>query len=107
MRGDAWRPSDALECFQAAGPDRVGELLVVPLVLVGVAPREVSDRLVEVIAVTQAGGDGDGIPGPGVCPRQRPPAGPRVERERKRGHRLDIGRSLHVAQLAPVVMAVV
>src|SRR4029077_18665986 len=99
--------SDALERFETAGPDRLNELLVVPLVLVGVATGEVGDGSVELIAFAQAGGDGDRVPRPGVRPRQRPPAGPCVERERERRHGLDIGRALHVTQLAPVVVAVV
>ena len=67
-------------------PDRTAltNSLVVPLVLVGVPLREVGDRLVERVAVAQVGGDGDRVPGPGVRPGQRPPAGARVERERDR-----------------------
>ena len=92
--------------FQTAESDRVNERLIVALVLVGVALREVGDRCIELIAFAQAGGNRDGVPGPGVRPGQRPPAGPRVERERQRCHGLDIGRAFHIAQLAPIEVAV-
>src|SRR5215831_12902505 len=42
--------SNPFDGFQPPGPDRAGELLVVLLVLVGVALREVSDRCVERVA---------------------------------------------------------
>ena len=45
--------SDALERFKSSGADRRHELLIVPLVLIGVALGEVGDRLVELVAVTQ------------------------------------------------------
>ena len=54
--------------------DRLDELLVVALVLVGVAVREVGDCPVERVAAAQARGDGDRVPGAGVRPGQRPPA---------------------------------
>jgi hypothetical protein len=41
-----------------------------------------------------------------VGPGQGPAADPGVEAERHWRHRLDLGRALHVAQLAPVVVAV-
>src|SRR5215475_5495693 len=101
------RPSDTLDRLQAAVSDRLHEPPVVPLVLVRVALGEVGDRCVERVAAAEARGDRDGVPGPGVRPGQRPPAGPGVERERERCHRLDVGRALHVAELAPVVVPVI
>ena len=76
---------DALDCFQPPGSDRLDELLVVLLVLVGVALGEVGDRPVERVAVAQVLGDRDRVPGPGVGPRQRPPADAGVEREPEPG----------------------
>src|SRR6188472_3725589 len=67
--------SDALDRFQLSGTDRVHELLVVLLVLIGVPLGEVGDRFVERVAVAQVRGDGDRVTRPGVGPRQRPPAG--------------------------------
>ena len=49
------RSLDALERFQMAGSDRVHERLIVALVLVSVALREVGERCVELIAFVQAG----------------------------------------------------
>jgi len=49
-RSVSWRArpgSDAFECFETVGSDRVAECGVVALVLVGVALCEVGDRLVE------------------------------------------------------------
>jgi hypothetical protein len=59
---------DAFECLQASGPDRVGERLIVPLVLIGVALGEVSDGPVELVALAQVGGGRDGVAGAGVRP---------------------------------------
>ena len=75
---------NALGCFQPSGPDRVDELLVVALVLVGIALREVGDRVVERVAAAQVRGHGDRVPGPGVRPGQGPPADSRVEGEPER-----------------------
>jgi hypothetical protein len=48
---------DAFEGLQTSGSDRVGERLVVPLVLVGVVLGEVGDRPVELVVLAQVGGD--------------------------------------------------
>ena len=69
-RPSASGSSDALACFQPPGPDGGDEFLVVALVLVGVALREVGDRLVKCIAVAQVDGDGNRVTGSGVRSRQ-------------------------------------
>src|SRR5215831_8412132 len=97
--------SDALDRLQASGPDGLYELGVVPFVLVGVVRGEAGDRVVELVAGAQVGGDGDRVPGPGVGPRQRPPADACVEGEPNRPHLLNQRRALHVAQLPPVEVA--
>jgi hypothetical protein len=84
VSGDAPAPglrSDAFECLESSGADGVGEGLVVALVLVGVAPGEVGNRLVEGAALAQVGGDRDRIAGAGVGPGQGPPADPGVDTE--------------------------
>src|ERR1700722_5224436 len=98
-------PSDAFGRCQAAGPDRLGELLVVLLVLVCVSLREVGDRFVERVALAQVGGHGDRVPGPRVGPRQRPSAYAGVKREPERSHQLGVRRALHIAELTPIEMA--
>ena len=62
--------------FQASGSDRLDERLMIQLVLVGVALGEVGDRPVEPVALTEVGGDGDGVAGSGVGPSQGPSADP-------------------------------
>jgi hypothetical protein len=69
-RPSASGSSDALACFQPPGPDGGDAFLVVALVLVGVALREVGDRLVKCIAVAQVDGDGNRVTGSGVRSRQ-------------------------------------
>jgi hypothetical protein len=54
--------SDAFDCLESSGADRVGEGLVVAFVLVGVGLGEVGDRLVEGVALAQVGGDRDRVP---------------------------------------------
>src|SRR5215813_7186967 len=101
----AWPvPSDAFNRFQPPRLDRVDELVVVVVVLVGVPLREVGDRFVERVTLAQVLGHGDRVTGPGVGPRQRPPTDTGVVHEPERHHRLDQRRALHVAQLAPVVV---
>src|SRR5215469_12351677 len=58
------RSSDAFNGFEPPGPDRVGELLVVLLVLVGVPLGEVGDRVIELLAGTELFSQNDGVPGP-------------------------------------------
>src|SRR5580698_957716 len=99
-------PSDALDRLDAPRLDRLDEVLVVLLVLVGVTLREVGDRLVERVAGAQVGGDGDWVAGTGVGASHGPPADAGVEGEPERYHLLDHRRALHVAQLAPVEVAV-
>ena len=50
------RISDALNGLEASGADRLGESLVVALVLVGVALREVGDRAIELVALAEVRG---------------------------------------------------
>src|SRR4029450_13343819 len=61
---------------------------------------------VELVALTQVGGDRDRVAGAGVGPGQGPPTDPGVEVEPHRCHRLDVGGAFHAPQLAPVVVAV-
>src|SRR4029077_1147460 len=61
--------SDTLDRFEASGPDRLDELLVVPVVLVGVACGEVGDRPVECVVGAQVLGHRDRVAGPGMGPR--------------------------------------
>ena len=63
--------SNTLDRLEAAGADRVAERLIVLLVLVGVAFREVGDRLVELVLRAEVRGEGDGVAGSGVRPSQR------------------------------------
>src|SRR5215211_3743407 len=96
--------SGAFERLQLAGSDRLRERLVVALVLVGVALGGVGDGAVELVVLPQVLGDRDRIPRAGVGPGRGPAADARVEVEPQRGHGLDLGRALHVAQLPPVVV---
>src|SRR5215216_2237306 len=89
-------PSDAFVGFQPSGSDCLDEGLMIQFVLVGVALGEVGDRPVEPVAAAQVGGDGDGVAGAGVGSGQGPAADAGVEAEADRGHRLDLGRALHV-----------
>src|SRR5215471_7927613 len=98
--------SNPFDGLQPPGGDRAGELLVVLLVLVGVALREVGGRFVERVAAAEVGGDGDRVSGAGVGAGQGPPADAGVIGEPERDHRLDQGGAFHVAQLAPVEVAV-
>ena len=61
-----------LSAAQGARCDRSEQSLMVTLVLFGVRPREVAERLVEDVARAEIGPDGRGTPGPGVSPSQRP-----------------------------------
>src|SRR5215218_9925861 len=97
--------SGAFDRLQPAGSDRVGERLVVALVLVGVALGKGADRPVERVALAQVFGDRDRIPRARVGPGQGATADAGVEAEGDRRHRLDLGRGLHVPQLAPVEVA--
>ena len=54
-------PSDPFDCLQPSCADRVGERLVVPLVLVCVALGEVGDRLIESILLAEVRGDRDRV----------------------------------------------
>src|SRR6476646_9064267 len=81
--------SDALDGLQLAGVDSVDECLEVLVVLIRVALREVGDRPVEAVALAEICGDGDGIAGARMRPRQRPPACLRVERQIRGRHGLD------------------
>src|SRR5512133_300285 len=66
---DDWqrRRSGAFERLQPSRSDRLRERLIVQLVLVGVALREVDDRPVELVVLTQVLGDGDRVAGAGVA----------------------------------------
>src|SRR5512133_404566 len=97
-------PSDTFVGFESSGSDRLDERLMIQLVLVGVTPGEVGDRPVEPVAAAQVPGDRDGIAGSGMGSDQGPAADAVVEAEVDRGHRLDLGRALHVAELPPVVV---
>src|SRR5262249_29118184 len=101
------RLSHTLTRFDASGPDRLDELLMVLLVLIGVAIRELDDGGFDRVAVAAVRGDRDRISRSGVRPRQRPPARAGVEAESPRSHRLDLYRALHVAKLTPVEVPVV
>src|SRR5688572_17178947 len=62
----AGRRSGAFDGLEAARADGFAECLVVVLVLVGVALREVGDRLVEAVLLPEVRGDGHGVAGAGV-----------------------------------------
>ena len=62
--------------------------------------------LLEPVLLAHVRGERDWIAGTGVCQGQGSPAGLRVERQCRRDHGLDEGRTLHVAQLAPVEVAI-
>src|SRR5690242_8742037 len=97
--------SDPFDRLQPPGLDRVHERLVVLLVLIRVRLREIGDRLLERVGQAKILGHGDRVPGPGVRTRQRPTAHAGVEREPERHHPLDQRGALHVAELAPVEVA--
>jgi len=78
--------------------------MVVELVLLGVADRELLDGPVETFARTQVARDHRGPAGPGVRPGQRPAAQPGVVGQLGRVHGRDVHRALHVAQLPDVVL---
>ena len=76
--------SDAFECFQSTRPDRLGERLIVPLVLVCVALGEVGDRLVEPVLLAEVRGDARSGRPIGRAPA---PASDRRAARRTRGRR--------------------
>src|SRR5262249_53888010 len=78
---------------------------VVALVLVGVELGERGDRAIERVALPQIGGDRDPVPRACVRPRERPRAHPTVGTHRGRGHPFRRQRTLPVAELADVVVA--
>src|SRR5262245_38495925 len=98
--------SDSLDGREPAGLDRPEERLVVAVVLIGVALRERAHRPIERVRLPEVGADGDGVAGPCVSPGQRPSTQVRVERQPAGEHRLDVHGALHVAELAPVEVAV-
>src|SRR5215212_4800299 len=73
--------------------------------LVGVNLREVGDRPVEALALAQVGGDLHAVAGAGGRPGQRPAAEARIQGQFLRRKALDLGRALHIPQLAPVEVA--
>src|SRR4051794_19671377 len=101
-----YRLSDALDRLQSAGTDGLDERLIILFVLIRVPLREVADRPVERVGLAEIRGHGDRVSGPGVRPREGPPARARVELEVGGKHRLDDDRRLHVAQLPPIQVAI-
>jgi uncharacterized membrane protein len=85
-----------------AGGGGVGQRAVVPLVLVGVAVRELRDRPVEHVGAAKIGGDGEPVAGAGVRPGQRPAAQLPVQPQASRCQLGDIDAVLPVPQLADV-----
>ena len=61
LRRRAASGSHVLDCCEAALSDRVGEALIVLLVLVCVAFGEVGDRLVERVLLAEVGGERDRV----------------------------------------------
>src|SRR5262249_18924819 len=84
--------------------DGLQQPLVIPLVLAGVGDREVRGGVVEVLAAAELAGDHRRPPGPGVRAGQRPAAEPAVVIELVGVHQGDAHASLHVPQLAHVVV---
>src|SRR3954447_3610325 len=78
---------------------------MVAFVLVGVVLREVGECLVEGGLAAEVGRDGNAVSRPRVCPRQAPRAELAIASEPDRFHRLDLGGTLPVAQLAEVEVA--
>src|SRR4051794_26631307 len=89
----------------AAGVDRLGEGLVVALVLLCVYPGEFEDRSVESVAAAEIGGDGDAIAAARVSARERPPAQRPVGGHAPRDHLLDLRGALPVFELSHVEVA--
>ena len=63
--------------------ERLGDLLVVTIVLVGVIAAELGDGAVERVARAQVRGDRDAITRPRVATREGPPARFRVHVQRR------------------------
>src|SRR4051794_13228354 len=100
------RRSHSLVGLDARGPDGLGELGEVTVVLGRIALGEVGDGDVEGVVLAEVGRYGHGVTGAGVCPGERPPAQVAVEHHGLGAHLLDGGRPLHVPELAPVEVAV-
>src|SRR6478735_8365757 len=81
--------SDTLHSFDSTRPDRLGERLIVPFVLVRVTRREVRDGFVEFVTVAQIFGHGDGVPGTGMRSGKSPATQSGIEIEAKCRHALD------------------
>src|SRR5688500_11281459 len=60
--------SDTVDRFDSAVLRGLDEGVVVAAVLVGVLRGELRDRLIDVVAGTEVGRDGDGVTGAGVGP---------------------------------------
>src|ERR1700722_10554707 len=100
--GEALRPSQS-----GLGDDPpVGggslEGLIVALVLVGVGLGKRDNGIVECLAGSQVGGDGDPVAGAGVGPGQGPAAQPAVDRHGLGNHLVGVDRTLPVTQLTDV-----
>src|SRR5918994_2135550 len=78
---------------------------MVPFGLVGVAFRKVRDRTVEAVALAEVGGDLYAVAGAGVRPCQRPAAQAGIDDQLVGRHAPDVGRALHILELAPVEVA--
>ena len=88
--------------FESSVRDRLAQTGMVSRIHVGVPSSEVRDRLVEVVVLSEVGGDRDARSGSGVRFGQNPPAGLDVERQTLWRQRGNIDRGLAVPQLADV-----
>src|SRR4030095_14596687 len=90
---------------EAAGGDRLAQGLVVGLGLVGIGPGEAGGGPVRAVAPAHGGGQPGGPGGAGVALGQQGAADPGVVQQGRPVHAVDGDGTLHVAELAHVIVA--
>src|ERR1019366_2717608 len=89
-----------------SGRGCAGQFCVVADVLFGAGLGKVGDGVIEAVALAEVGGDGDPIPGPGMGAGQCLAADLPVEAHTVRNHLFHYHRSLAVAELTYVEVAI-